>query len=639
MMRLALALALLCLIPALPARADPGRLAQLVDYVGVDYAAAVDDGAIVDAFEYQEMQEFAGLIGAEVRGLAPGEARQRLLPLATELHAAIQARAAPAEVSAIAGRMTDVLLASGMLAGAPEGVPDLAAAEQLYLQQCAGCHGAAGRGDGAAASAGMEPSPTDFTDAERARARSLYGLFNTITLGVDGTAMPAFRQLSDAERWALAFYVGGLYADADSLHAGQQVFEKTPASQLPTMRELTTTTPAALAAQDAAAADLYAWLRRNPAALAEAGGEPLVRAMAGVRRSLSLYADGSAQAAHAAAVDAYLEGFELAEAALQTTQPQLVREVESAMTGLRLAMRNHRPLDEVQAAGGDALRLLQAARDTQTGASLSPGVSFVSAFVILLREGLEAILVLGAIAAFLGKTERRDALAWLHGGWIAALAAGALTWAVSTYFISISGATRELTEGLTALIASAVLFYVGFWMHGKLAAQRWQHFIRDSVQKALDGRALWAVAGISFIAVYREVFETVLFFQALSAQITVRAAQSAMAAGTVAGAVVLVGLSWAIFRFGVRLPLRQFFGATAAVMIALSVIFAGKGVAALQEAGKLPLDPVAFPRIELLGIYPTLQSLGIQLAVLVAALALLAYGARPSLRVRAGSGG
>lgn len=638
-MRLAPVLFLACLIPALSARADPDRLAQLVDYVGVDYAAAVADGDIVDAFEYQEMQEFAGLIGEQVRALAPGEPRQRLLPLATELQAAILAKAAPAEVAAIAGRMTDILLASGLLAGAPNAVPDLAGAEQLYQQQCAGCHGATGRGDGPAAHAAMEPTPTDFTDGERARARSLYGLFNTITLGVDGTAMLSFRHLSDAERWALAFYVGGLYADADSLRAGEQAFDATPASQLPTLRELTTTTPAALAAEDALAADLHAWLRRNPAALGGAREDPLLLAMDGVRRSLDLYAQGSAAAAHAAAVDAYLEGFELAEAALRTTHPKLVREVESAMTGLRLALRNHRPADEVHAAGDEALRLLQAARETQTGASLSPGVSFISALVILLREGLEAILVLGAIAAFLSKTKRRDALAWLHGGWIAALGAGMLTWAVSTYFISISGATRELTEGLTALTASAVLFYVGFWMHGKLTAQRWQHFIRDSVQKVLDSRALWGVAGIAFIAVYREVFETVLFFQALGAQITASAAESAMLAGAVTGAVVLVGLSWAIFRFGVRLPLRQFFGATAVVMITLSVIFAGKGVAALQEAGKLPLDPIAFPRVELLGIYPTLQSLGIQLAVLVAAVALIAWGARPSPRVRAGSGG
>jgi high-affinity iron transporter len=352
--------------------------------------------------------------------------------------------------------------------------------------------------------------------------------------------------------------------------------------------------------------------------------------MAGVRSSLDLYARGETRAAHDAAIDAYLEGFELAEAALSTTQPALVRAVEEAMIGLRVAIREGQPEHQVRASGEQLLTLLQQARDSQTGESLSPRVAFVSALVIMLREGLEAILVLGAMAAFLNKTGRRDALAWLHGGWLAALAAGALTWVVSNYFITISGATREVTEGVTALLAAAVLFYVGFWMHSRMNARRWQEFLQQGMQRALDGRGLWALAGIAFVAVYREVFETVLFFQALWAQAALPAAQSSTLAGAGVGAVLIVGLAWAIFRFGIRLPLKPFFMATAAIMVTLAVIFAGKGVAALQEAGKLPLDPVHFPRIDLLGIYPTLQSLGLQLFVLGAALALVLYGARSS---------
>jgi high-affinity iron transporter len=629
------ALVFICLLAALPALADPARLAQLVDYVGVDYAVAVRDGEIISDFEYREMQEFAGLIQQQVRALAEGEARGRLLPLAAELQQAIQAKAAPAEVAGIAADMTEILLASTALATVPDAVPSLAIGERIYRKQCASCHGADGRGDGPAAVASMEPAPTDFTDAERAEARSLYGLFNTITLGVEGTAMPPFEQLPEEERWGLAFYVGSLYADAESLRAGQKAFAGTADAELPTLRDLTTTTPATLEAEDGTAADLHAWLRKNPGALAGVRRDPLVAAMTDIRRGVDLYAAGKPQAAQTAAIDAYLEGFELAEAALSTTHSDLVLQVESAMMNLRLAMGNRLPEEEVRAAADEALVLLQAARDTQTGESLSPWVSFVSALVILLREGLEAILVLGAIAAFLGKTGRREALAWLHGGWMAALAAGVLTWVVSTYFISISGATRELTEGVTALTAAAVLFYVGFWMHSKLNARRWQDFIQENVRKALDSRGLWAVAGIAFIAVYREVFETVLFFQALWAQITVPTAESAMLAGALLGGVCIVGAAWAIFRFGVRLPLRQFFGVTAAVMIALSVVFAGKGVAALQEAGKLPLDPIAFPRVELLGIYPTLQSIGVQLIVLAAALALVVYTARSSPTVRA----
>jgi high-affinity iron transporter len=219
-------------------------------------------------------------------------------------------------------------------------------------------------------------------------------------------------------------------------------------------------------------------------------------------------------------------------------------------------------------------------------------------------------------------------LRWLHGGWIAALGLGVLTWIVSNYLVEISGATRELTEGITALTAAAVLFYVGFWMHSKLNARRWQAFIQSSVRAALDRRSLWALAGIAFVAAYREVFETVLFFQALWVQSSAPAASRAVLGGFAAGAALIVAIAWAIFRFGLRLPLKQFFAVSAAIMIALAVIFVGKGVAALQEAGKLPLDPVDFPRIDVLGIYPNWQSLAAQLLVLAAALALVVFTRR-----------
>src|SRR5690606_13761134 len=159
-----------------------------------------------------------------------------------------------------------------------------------------------------------------------------------------------------------------------------------------------------------------------------------------------------------------------------------------------------------------------------------------------------------------------------------------------------SGATRELTEGITALVAAGVLFYVGFWMHSKLNARRWQAFIEESVRAALNRRSLWALAGIAFVAAYREVFETVLFFQALWVQSGSPVTSRAVLGGFAAGAALIVAIAWAVFRFGVRLPLRQFFAVSAAVMITLAVIFTGKGMAALQEAGKLPLDPVDFPR-------------------------------------------
>lgn len=627
--------ALLALLQPSGALADAARLAQLVDYVGVDYSVAVQDGEVISELEYGEMQEFSRLIEEQVDTLPPGAARDSLRPMANALRDAINSKAQPAHVADITARMGSILLQSPDIAAVPASIPDLNKSAQLYAENCATCHGESGRGDGPAVNAQMEPSPTNFTDQQRAHARSLYGLFNTITLGVEGTAMPSYKQMDREQRWALAFYVGSLHVTDDALQAGQQAFEATPAAYLPSLRDLTTSTPSGIkrSAGDTAAA-LHAWLRANPGALEQSRPEPLVVAITGVRNSLDLYAAGEPQAAHDAAVDAYLEGFELAESSLSTTQPDQVRAVEAAMIELRLAIRKRLPNADVQRAGETVLAQLQITLDAQSGESLSPWVAFISALIIILREGLEAILVLGAVAAFLNKTERRDALPWLHAGWAAALAVGVLTWIVSNYFIAISGATREITEGVTALIAAGVLFYVGFWMHSKLNAQRWNAFIQESVHSALNQRGLWAIAGIAFIAVYREVFETVLFFQALWAQVTVPSAETSMITGAALGGALIVGLAWAIFRFGVRLPLKQFFAVTALVMIALAVIFSGKGVAALQEAGKLPLDPVAFPRIELLGIYPTLQSLTAQLLVAAAAVALIVYNSRSSRSAR-----
>ena len=130
----------------------------------------------------------------------------------------------------------------------------------------------------------------------------------------------------------------------------------------------------------------------------------------------------------------------------------------------------------------------------------------MSAFVILVREGLEAILIVAAIVALLIKANRRDSLPWVHVGWIGALILGGLTWVLASYVINISGATREVTEGVTALIAAAILLYVGFWMHSKSYARQWQDYLARRLQGALSGRTMGALALVSFLAVYREAF-------------------------------------------------------------------------------------------------------------------------------------
>jgi high-affinity iron transporter len=189
---------------------------------------------------------------------------------------------------------------------------------------------------------------------------------------------------------------------------------------------------------------------------------------------------------------------------------------------------------------------------------------------------------------------------------------------------TISGATREVTEGVTALLAAVILLYVGFWMHRNANAKRWSEYLKSQVQTALDTRTLWTLAVVSFLAVYREIFEIILFYQALWAQVNVES-HRAVFYGAVLALALLALMTWLIFRFGMRLPLKQFFTASAIIMIALAFIFTGKGIAALQEAGSLSTSPVPFPTIELLGIYPNLQALVLQAIVVVLALVIFFY--------------
>src|SRR5688500_1490010 len=617
---LLLALALAPIAPAAvaqpapaPPAADARNLLQLIDYVGVDYAGAVAGGQVIHAGEYAEMVEFARRIRDGVATLGGSEA---LADDAEALVGSVARKGPPEQVAALTRRMERELMRVHPVPVAPRRAPDLARGALLFRQTCATCHGLEGRGDGPSA-ATLDPPPTDFHDLERAHQRSLYGLYNTITLGVAGTGMASFADLPDEDRWPLAFSVGGLYADGPTLARGEREWDSGGGVAL---HQAVTAPPVALAAAHGPA--LAAWSRRHPELLFRAEPDPIDVAQARLAESAAAYAAGDRAAAQTLALAAYLEGFELAEAGLGTVAPEVVREVEGAMMGYRAALDAGAPDADVQERAREIDALLGGARRALDEGALSGGVAFTSAAVILLREGLEAMLLLGAILAFLRKTERREAVRWVHYGWIAALALGIATWVAATWLLRIGGAAREVTEGVTALVAAGILFYVGFWMHDKLSAQRWNAFLREQMQRALERRTLLGIASISFVAVYREVFETVLFYQALWAQVA-DDGHGAVLGGAGAAAVALALLGWAIFRFGLKLPLRQFFAGSAAAMFVLAVVFAGKGVMALQEAGKLPISPVSFPRIELLGIYPTWQSLAAQLLLVLAALSLV----------------
>ncbi len=628
-------LLVVCLwLPALAA-AGVEQTLQMVDYVAVDYGGAVDTaGNIANPDEYAEMQDFARAIREQLAALPPGPAREELLALAGRLAARIEARAPAGEIQALAGRIRERMIEAFDVTIQPRGVPDLTRGRALFAEHCVACHGTEGRGDGPLART-LEPAPTDFTDYERYRQRTLHGLYSTITQGVADTGMRGYSELSDSDRWALAFYVGQLAPSPELKAAGAEALARNPDAPVADPRVLTAMTPAEAEGRfGPEAAAIVAFLRSHPERLY--GGEaPLDVARSRLQEMVAAYRAGDQAAARRLAIEAYLEGFELVEQALNAVDPELRVKVEHEMLALRNLLRT-RPEPEALSASVEAILADLDAVEQRLGVGgLSAASAFSGAFFILVREGLEALLVVAALAAFLIKTGRRDALPYIHAGWLGALAAGFLTWLASVTLIDISGGSRELTEGVAALVAALVLFYVGFWMHDKSSALKWKQFIERAVSRALDSGTLWGLAGLAFIAVYREVFETILFYQALWTQLGA-GGRGAAISGFAVGGGVLVVVAWLLVRYSVRLPLRQFFTVSGMLMFVLAVIFAGKGVAALQEAGMIPVNPVAFIRIDWLGIYPNLEALGAQLVLI--ALGLYLWFGRGPRRSPAGAG-
>nr|WP_292047249.1 MULTISPECIES: cytochrome c/FTR1 family iron permease [unclassified Brevundimonas] len=602
----ALMLALGLCAPALaqaPSATEAQVAWRLLDYVAVDYTGAVANGQVTNPAEYGEMVEFGGQIRTRLNALPANPAKAGLVRDAASLQAAIRDKADPRVVGDRAKALAGAVLAAYPSPLAPSFPPDLARGATLYAEQCAVCHGVTGRADGAGA-VDLDPPPIAFADVERARQRSVFGLYQVIDQGLDGTAMASFAHLPAEDRWALAFYVGRFaFTDAEAAE-GERLWKADPAirAAYPDLAAVTQGTPADLASRigETKARAVTAYLRRHPeVTTARPQGSTLTLARTRLAESEAAYRRGDRKVATDLALSAYLDGFEPVEPALGARDSALLRRVETAMTDLRASIGKGAPVQEV----ADHVARLNALLDTAERA-LAPQeadnlASFLGAFTILLREGLEALLIVVAMIAFLRKAERPEVLRYVHGGWVAALVAGGATWAAATFFISISGASRELTEGFGSLLAAAVLVSVGIWMHGKSHADAWQTYIRDKLSAALSKRSAWFLFLLAFVVVYREVFETILFYAAIWSQ----GGHIGMLAGALTAVAILAVVAWALLAYSKRLPIGRFFSLSSILMAILSVVLVGKGVAALQEAGWIDVHPAAWiPRIEILGL-------------------------------------
>jgi len=394
--------------------------------------------------------------------------------------------------------------------------------------------------------------------------------YNVVSVGVRGTPMPAFgTTMTPQDRWDVVNYVYSL--------RGVKM-------ELP-------------AAADASSAP----------------GAPAARSVLALLDSALEFAKrGKSAEAGDRAFDAYI-AFEPLETPARARQPGLVASMERHFADFKGALRGKDLAIAQRARDAIALDLPRVVELTKpTGSGWG---AFFQSFLIILREGFEAILVIGAVVAFLIKTGNRDRLKAIWTGIIAGLFASALMVVILQTVFAHLPTSREVVEGITMLAAVAVLFSVSYWLISKVEAAKWQKFIREKVSTALDHGGGKALALVAFLAVFREGAETALFYQALFSEGNVAIPLSL---GILVGFAALAVIFTLFYRFGVKIPMRPFFTVTSVLLYYMAFVFIGKGIRELQEGNVVGITVMkGMPSVPSLGIFPSMETLIAQAILLV----------------------
>lgn len=347
-----------------------------------------------------------------------------------------------------------------------------------------------------------------------------------------------------------------------------------------------------------------------------------------MNQSLEVYKAGDTAGAKKIVNDAYYGIYEkdgLEMAIRNTVSSKRANLTEYEFGTVKKMMTNQAPAAQIKQEIDEMVNMMREdVKKMKGGKQESAWEVFWPAFLILVREGVEAILVIGAIIAYLIKSGNSRKTSVVYRYSLAAIFASFLTAVLFRSVVSLSGASQEILEGATMLLAVAVLISVSYWMGGKADQKAWSHYIEGKVQTSLSERNTLALGAAAFLAVYREGAEVVLFYQALfnNAGDDMQMIWLGFGAGCLALVVI-----FALIRYGsVRIPLKPFFVGTSIFMYCLAISFAGGGMKELQEGGVIGVTPVeGVPSIDLLGIYPTLETLVPQLLLILAVVGGVIY--------------
>ena len=351
----------------------------------------------------------------------------------------------------------------------------------------------------------------------------------------------------------------------------------------------------------------------------------------GLDKTLGLYKQGKTDASLLAARTTYLDNYEIIELPLRPIDPDFTLEMEIKFGELRNLIQSKAPYEQVEAKVVEIRRGLDESERLVSGAGiLAPSIAFSSSFSIIFREGLEGALIIGAILTYLEASRNERFKKHVYYGILIAIAATAITWIIAQFIIQLSGASKELIEAIAGISAVGVLFWVSFWVLNKIETKKWIEFVKAKVWKATATGSVLVFTMLSFFTIYREGFETVLFYQAMLS--FAKYMEWYVVAGLVAGLAVISAVTFVVRKLGKRLPLRVLFGLTMGVGAYMSIVFIGNAVREFQEVGYISTTHMigTIPRLDInmatmTGIHPTLETVVAQLVLLAVYMAGSAY--------------
>ena len=595
---------------------DPERLIFLLQYIGVDYGGAVKDRKVVNQTEYNEMLEFSRTVRDWYAGSQHYNEDNPNALKVRHLERAILNKADPVEVAALTSALSQSVATELNVIPYPGATPDLEEGKYFYAIACAECHGATGDGWGRSAK-DLNPTPSNLQDPRLSNKATPHQFYNAMTFGVTGTAMPSYRQaFTSQQRWDIAFYLmtlrAGFTPKSPSETINLSVKNLAGYSNEDLFVQLTNMSDSTTA--DSLLSGWLDYLRQNPPQMTFE--ERLSIAQKKLSKSFAAYVDRDKDKSLALSVEAYMDGVEPVEPFLSEKDKSLVTKVESEFSRYREAIRSGQAVGQVRQHYQNLNRTL-ARLPTELQSSQNPWqFVLVQSITIILREGIEAALLIALMLTYLVSSGYRHLKKFVVTGVAAGIGAGGIMWVISETFFAISSFQQETMEGITSLLAAAVLFSVSFWIIHNLDVEHWKSYIRGKAEQAVGTGSGFALALAAFLAVFREAFETVLFYQVV--WLKSEATQPTVIVGFVLGTAALAVIVIAIFKIGLKFPLKPFFSITGILLGMLAFVFSGYGVRELQNVGLLRETGLPWNfNLTLLEIHPTLEGVALQSSILL----------------------